>query len=135
VLVDVVGLGSFALITLLVWLFRRLRKDLSKWEDESKRAGELKRFAEEATRQQSIALRLPSVRPIELSNLWTSLDGPYLLVFYHNHSPGASVAAQTPAFRGPSEFANAGDCSADFAWLKRRAQSDLQFRFGTRDRG
>jgi flagellar biogenesis protein FliO len=29
VFVDIVGLGSFALIVLLTWLFRRLRKDLA----------------------------------------------------------------------------------------------------------
>lgn len=50
VLVNMVGLGTFALITLLVWLFRRLRKDLSKWEDDAKRANELKVLAEEAAK-------------------------------------------------------------------------------------
>src|SRR5512145_2059408 len=47
---NVVGLGTFALIALLVWLFRRLRKDLSKWEDDAKRATELKVLAEEAAK-------------------------------------------------------------------------------------
>jgi chromosome partitioning protein len=51
VLVNVVGLGSFALIALLVWLFRRLRRDLARWEDESKRANELRRLAEDNARQ------------------------------------------------------------------------------------
>jgi hypothetical protein len=51
VLLQLAGLGTLALIGLLIWLFRRLRKDLSKWEDESKRAMELKRLAEEASRQ------------------------------------------------------------------------------------
>lgn len=51
VLVNVVGFGSFALITLLIWLFRRLRKDLARWEDESRRANELRRYAEESARQ------------------------------------------------------------------------------------
>jgi hypothetical protein len=48
VLVDIAGLGSFALITLLVWLFRRLRKDLTKWEDEAAREKELRHYAEQA---------------------------------------------------------------------------------------
>lgn len=50
VLTQLVGLGTFALIGLLIWLFRRLRKDLAKWEDESKRTTDLKRLAEEAAR-------------------------------------------------------------------------------------
>jgi chromosome partitioning protein len=50
VFVNLIGLGTFALISILVWLFGRLRKDLSKWEDESKRANELRRLAEEAAR-------------------------------------------------------------------------------------
>ena len=51
VLAQIAGLGSFALVALLIWLFRRLRKDLQKWEQESERANELKRLAEDAARQ------------------------------------------------------------------------------------
>ena len=51
VLSNIVGLGSFALIALLIWLFRRLRRDLQKWEQESERANELKRLAEDKARQ------------------------------------------------------------------------------------
>lgn len=50
VLVNVAGLGSFALIALLVWLFRRLRKDLGKWEDEAARERELREYAENTAR-------------------------------------------------------------------------------------
>jgi hypothetical protein len=50
VLMNLVGLGTFALISLLIWFFRRLRKDLSKWEDDAKRATELKVLAEEAAK-------------------------------------------------------------------------------------
>lgn len=46
VLVDIVGLGTFALIALLVWLFQRLRGDLTKWEAEAARDKELLQFAE-----------------------------------------------------------------------------------------
>lgn len=51
VLVQIAGLGSFALIALLIWLFRRLRRDLQKWEQESERANELKSLAEDSARQ------------------------------------------------------------------------------------
>ena len=51
VFVQIAGLGSFALIALLVWLFRRLRRDLQKWEQESERATELKKLAEDSARQ------------------------------------------------------------------------------------
>lgn len=50
VIVNLVGLGTFALITLLIWLFRRLRRDLSRWEDEAKRAIELKVLAEDSAK-------------------------------------------------------------------------------------
>ncbi len=46
VLVDVAGLGPFALIALLVWLFQRLRKDLTKWEKEAAREKELRHSAD-----------------------------------------------------------------------------------------
>lgn len=51
VIVDFVGLGSFTLISILMWFLLRLRKDIKKWEDESERANELKRYAEDAARQ------------------------------------------------------------------------------------
>ncbi len=50
VLTNILGLGTFALIGLLVWLFQRLRTDLSRWEDEATRANEAKRLAEEVAR-------------------------------------------------------------------------------------
>jgi cellulose biosynthesis protein BcsQ len=46
VLVDIAGLSSLALITLLIWLFQRLRKDLTKWEDEAAREKEMRNYAE-----------------------------------------------------------------------------------------
>src|SRR5262245_26426980 len=49
-LVGIAGLGSFALITSLIWLLRRLRKDLTRWEDETAREGELRQYAEQAAR-------------------------------------------------------------------------------------
>lgn len=51
VVVDFLGLGSFALISILMWFLLRLRKDIKKWEDESERANELKRYAEDAAKQ------------------------------------------------------------------------------------
>lgn len=48
VLVDIAGLGSFALVALLIWLFRRLRKDLAVWETEAAREKELRIYAENA---------------------------------------------------------------------------------------
>src|SRR5215813_3465201 len=49
-LVDFAGLGSLALITLLIWLFRRLRGDLKKWEEETAREKELRQYAEQASK-------------------------------------------------------------------------------------
>ncbi len=51
VAVDVAGFGSLALITLLVWLFRRLRKDLAKWEQDAERERELRQFADSVATQ------------------------------------------------------------------------------------
>lgn len=50
VIVDVVGLGTFALIAVLIWLFQRLRKDLDKWEVEAAREKELRQYAEQAAK-------------------------------------------------------------------------------------
>lgn len=50
VMFNLIGLGTFALISLLIWLVRRLRKDLSKWEEELKQTTELKKYAEESSR-------------------------------------------------------------------------------------
>ncbi len=46
VILDVAGLGSLALIALLIWLFQRLRSDLTKWEGEAEREKELRNYAE-----------------------------------------------------------------------------------------
>jgi chromosome partitioning protein len=50
-LVDLAGLGTLALIALLIWLFGRLRADLTKWEDEATREKELRQYAEQAAKQ------------------------------------------------------------------------------------
>ena len=42
VVADIVGLGTFALIAVLIWMFQRLRKDLTKWESEAAREKELR---------------------------------------------------------------------------------------------
>ena len=49
--IDLAGLGSLALIALLIWLFRRLRKDLSKWEQEADREREKQLYADLARSQ------------------------------------------------------------------------------------
>jgi chromosome partitioning protein len=49
--VDLAGLGTLALIALLIWLFGRLRNDLTKWEDEATREKEIRQYAEQATKQ------------------------------------------------------------------------------------
>jgi len=51
VIANIVGLGSFALIALLIWLVHRLRRDLTRWEDEAQRATELRRLAQDSARQ------------------------------------------------------------------------------------
>ena len=58
VFVQIAGLGSFALIALLIWLFRRLRQDLKKWEQETERANELKKLAEDSAQQAEHRVRL-----------------------------------------------------------------------------
>ena len=50
VIADLVGLGTFALIAVLIWLFQRLRKDLDKWEVETVRKKELRQYAEQAAK-------------------------------------------------------------------------------------
>lgn len=51
VLINFAGLGTLALISILIWLFRRLRKDLKKWEEEAERSKEQQRQAEDTARQ------------------------------------------------------------------------------------
>jgi cellulose biosynthesis protein BcsQ len=51
VLINVAGLGTLALISILIWLFQRLRKDLKKWEEEAERSKEQRRQAEDTARQ------------------------------------------------------------------------------------
>jgi cellulose biosynthesis protein BcsQ len=51
VAVDLAGLGSLALIALLIWLFQRLRSDLQKWEQEAAREKELREYADKAAKQ------------------------------------------------------------------------------------
>src|SRR5262245_12279964 len=51
VIVDIAGLGTFALISLLFWLLARLRKDLARWENNASRERELRQYAEEAKAQ------------------------------------------------------------------------------------
>jgi cellulose biosynthesis protein BcsQ len=51
VMVDIAGLGTFALIAILIWLFRRLRLDLVKWEREAEREKELRKYADSAAQQ------------------------------------------------------------------------------------
>src|SRR5262245_17024518 len=48
---DLAGLGSVALITLLIWFLRQLRKDLQRWEAETAREKELRQYAEQASKQ------------------------------------------------------------------------------------
>lgn len=51
VLINIAGLGTLALISILIWLFQRLRKDLKRWEEEAERSKELRRQAEDTARQ------------------------------------------------------------------------------------
>lgn len=51
VVIDLAGLGTLALITLLVWLFRRLRRDVAKWENEAQNEKQLRHYAEQLARQ------------------------------------------------------------------------------------
>jgi chromosome partitioning protein len=53
-----VGLGSLALITLLLWLFRRLRKDVKRWEKEVETEKQLRALAEETASQATHRARL-----------------------------------------------------------------------------
>jgi cellulose biosynthesis protein BcsQ len=46
VLIDLAGLGSLALVSLLIWLFQRLRRDLGTWEAEAAREKELRIHAD-----------------------------------------------------------------------------------------
>ena len=55
---DLVGLGSLALITLLLWLFKRLRKDVGRWEKEVETEKQLRGLAEEAAKQTAHRARL-----------------------------------------------------------------------------
>jgi len=55
---DLVGLGSLALITLLLWLFKRLRKDVKRWEKEVETEKQLRTLAEEAASQATHRARL-----------------------------------------------------------------------------
>jgi hypothetical protein len=63
VLVDLSGLGSLALITLLIWLFGRLRKDLSKWEAEAAREKELRVQADNIVTEAVIERSWPNQLP------------------------------------------------------------------------
>jgi len=58
VLVHLAGLGSLALVTLLVWLLQRLRRDLKKWEGETARERELRQYAEQASKHAEHRARL-----------------------------------------------------------------------------
>mgnify|MGYP001243321459 CR=1 FL=1 len=55
---DLVGLGSLALITLLLWLFKRLRNDVTRWEKEVETEKQLRGLAEEAAKQATHRARL-----------------------------------------------------------------------------
>lgn len=48
---DLAGLGSLALIGLLIWLFKRLRSDIARWEKELAHERELRKTADETARQ------------------------------------------------------------------------------------
>ena len=51
VLINLAGVGSLALISILIWLFQRLRKDLAKWEEQVERHREQRLLAEDVARQ------------------------------------------------------------------------------------
>ncbi len=51
VAVDLAGLGTLALIALLLWLFQRLRKDLTKWEQEAAKERDLREYADKAAKE------------------------------------------------------------------------------------
>jgi cellulose biosynthesis protein BcsQ len=55
---DLVGVGSLALIALLVWMLERLRKDLSRWEDDLAKEKEARGAAENTAKQANHLTRL-----------------------------------------------------------------------------
>jgi cellulose biosynthesis protein BcsQ len=48
---DLIGVGSLALVTLLVWMLKRLRKDLSRWEGDLAKEKEARFAAENLAKQ------------------------------------------------------------------------------------
>jgi chromosome partitioning protein len=55
---NFIGVGSLALITLLVWMLKRLRTDINRWEEDLKREKDLRIAAENAANQAAHLTRL-----------------------------------------------------------------------------
>ncbi|MGO9172199.1 MAG: ParA family protein [Rhodomicrobium sp.] len=61
---DLVGVGSLALIGLLVWMLKRLRKDLSRWEDDLRKEKEARLAAENLATQANHLTRLAEANSV-----------------------------------------------------------------------
>lgn len=55
---DLIGVGSLALVTLLVWMLKRLRNDVSRWEDDLKKEKDRRNAAENAAARADHVARL-----------------------------------------------------------------------------